>query len=554
VSGWWRPRRLPAVAKSGARTGSGFVLVVLASAQFLMTLDSSVMNVSIQYVAKDLHTTVTGIQTAITLYTLVMASLMITGGKIGARLGRRRTLALGLVVYGLGSATTAAAPNLGVLLLGWSLLEGIGAALILPAIVALVAVNFPEAKRSAAYGMIAAASAIAIAAGPLIGGAVTTFASWRYVFVGEVVVVVVILFALRRVADQPVGASGRFDFVGAVLSIVGLAATVFGVLRSSQWGLVTAKPGAPQWLGVSPVVWLILGGLAFIWAFFVWERHLEDRGADPLVRPSMLKNSQLAGGLSLFFFQFLVQMGVFFVIPLYLSVVLALSAVQTGARLLPLSIALLVAAVGIPRFAPRAPARLVVQAGFGAMTIGIGVLIGGISPSSGAEIVLIPMLLLGLGIGALASQLGALTVSAVSDAESAEVGGLQNTVTNFGASLGTALAGAVLIGALTTTLLSGAQANQAIPASVTQSATVELSNGVPFVSDAELKTKLAQTDLSSSAQQAIVDENANARLAALRASLWLLALFSVIGLFFTPLAPNRPLAEAGPKPDPPTAG
>ncbi len=538
------PRRLPAVDKSGARSGSGLVLVVLAAAQFLMTLDSSVMNVSIQYVAKDLHTTVTGIQTAITLYTLVMASFMITGGKIGARLGRRRTLAIGLVIYGLGSATTALAPNLGVLLFGWSLLEGLGAALILPAIVALVAVNFPETKRSAAYGMIAAASAIAIAAGPLIGGAVTTFASWRYVFVGEVLVVLVILMALRKVADQPVGPSGRFDIVGAVLSIIGLAATVFGVLRSSQWGLVTAKPGAPHWLGVSPVVWLVLGGLLLIWLFFRWERHVEGTGGDPLVRPTMLKNPQLTGGLSLFFFQYLVQMGVFFVVPLYLSVVLALSAVQTGARLLPLSLALLVAAIGIPRFLPRAPARLVLQAGFGSMTIGIAVLIGGISPASGAEIVLIPMVLMGLGIGALASQLGALTVSAVSDAESAEVGGLQNTVTNFGASLGTALAGAVLIGALTTTFFTGAQANQAIPTSVTQSATVELSNGVPFISDAELKTKLAQTDLMSSTQQAVVDENAKARLQALRTALGVLALFSVAGLFFTPLAPKRALAVA----------
>jgi MFS family permease len=528
--------------------------VVLASAQFLMTLDSSVMNVSIQYVAKDLNTTITGIQTAITLYTLVMASFMITGGKIGARLGYRRTLAIGLVVYGLGSATTAAAPNLGVLLFGWSLLEGLGAALILPAIVALVAVNFSETKRSAAYGMIAAASAIAIAAGPLIGGAVTTFASWRYVFVGEVVVVVVILIALRKVADQPVGSFGRFDLVGAVLSILGLAALVFGVLRSSQWGLINAKPGAPVWFGVSPVVWLMVGGLVLIWAFFEWERYQERRGGDPLVRPSMLRNSQLVGGLSLFFFQFLVQMGVFFVVPLYLSVVLALSAVQTGARLLPLSLALLVAAVGIPRFLPRVPARRVVRAGFGTLTVGMVVLIGGISPSSGAEIVFIPMLLMGLGIGALASQLGALTVSAVPDAQSAEVGGLQNTVTNFGASLGTALAGAVLIGALTTTFFAGANANQAIPESVTQSATVELTNGVPFTSDAELKTKLAQSGLPQSTQDAIVTENANARLAALRTSLWVLTLFSVIGLFFTGLAPWRPLAMPDAVTDRPATG
>jgi MFS family permease len=517
------------------------VLLVLASAQFLMTLDSSVMNVSIQYVARDLNTTVTGIQTAITLYTLVMASFMITGGKIGARLGRRRTLAIGLVVYGVGSGVTAAAPNLGVLLFGWSVLEGLGAALILPAIVALVAVNFAEERRPSAYGLIAAASAIAIAAGPLIGGAVTTFASWRYVFVGEVVIVLVILLALRKVADQPVGSFGRFDFVGAVLSIVGLASMVFGVLRSSQWGVVAPKAGAPSWLGASPVVWLILGGLVLTWAFFVYEGRLERRDGDPLVRPSMLANSRLIGGLTLFFFQYLVQMGIFFVVPLYLSVVLALSAVQTGARLLPLSLALLVSAIGIPKVMPGISTRMILRAGFGAMAIGIVLLVTKIDVGSGAEIVLIPMLLIGLGIGALASQLGALTVSAVPDSATAEVGGIQNTVTNFGASLGTALAGAILIGALTTTLIAGAESNTAIPKSVTQSATVELSNGAPFISDAELSTKLAKTDLSPAAQEAVVSENVKARLAGLRASLWVLAVFSIIALFFTGLAPKRSL-------------
>ncbi|HEX3564179.1 MAG TPA: MFS transporter [Acidimicrobiales bacterium] len=527
---------------SGTGPKAGFVLLVLASAQFLMTLDSSVMNVSIQYVAKDLNTTVTGIQTAITLYTLVMASFMITGGKIGARLGRRRTLAIGLIVYGVGSAVTAAAPNLGFLLLGWSLFEGLGAALILPAIVALVAVNFAEERRPSAYGLIAAASAIAIAAGPLVGGAVTTFASWRYVFVAEVVIVFVILLALRKVADQPVGSFGRFDFAGAALSIVGLASTVFGVLRSSQWGVVSPKAGAPSWLGVSAVVWLILGGLLLTWVFFVYEGRLEKRGGDPLVRPSMLANSRLIGGLSLFFFQYLVQMGLFFVVPLYLSVVLALSAVQTGARLLPLSLALLVSAIGIPRLLPGITARTVLRSGFGAMTVGIVLLVTKIDVGAGAEIVLIPMLLIGLGIGALASQLGALTVSSVPDSASAEVGGLQNTVTNFGASLGTALAGAILIGVLSTTLITGAQSNAAIPKSVTQSATVQLSNGVPFISDAELSSKLAKTDLTPATQKAVISENEKARLAGLRVALWVLAIFSVVALFFTGLAPKRSLA------------
>ena len=175
------------------------------------------------------------------------------------------------------------------------------------------------------------------------------------------------------------------------------------------------------------------------------------------------------------------------------------------------------------------------------MTIGIVLLVTKIDISAGAEIVLIPMLLMGLGIGALASQLGALTVSSVPDSASAEVGGLQNTVTNFGASLGTALAGAILIGVLSTTFITGAESNTTIPKSVTQSATVELSSGIPFISDAQLSSKLAKTDLTPDAQKAVVSENEKARLAGLRVALWVLAVFSIVALFFTGLAPKRSL-------------
>jgi len=535
--------------------------VVLASGQFLMTLDASVMNVSIQSVATDIGTTVTGIQTAITMYTLVMASFMITGGKIGAIIGRRRAMAIGLVIYGIGSAVTALAPNLGVLLLGWSLLEGLGAALIMPAIVALVAGNFPRERRSAAYGAIAAAGAIAIAVGPIVGGAVTTFASWRWVFVGEVVVVLVILLALRKVTDAPPGARTRFDLVGAVLSIIGLSSLVFGVLRSGDWGWVQAKPGGPKLLGTSPVVWLVLGGLLVIFGFFLWESRLQAGGREPLVQPDLLRNRQLVGGLSMFFFQFLVQAGVFFTIPLFLSVVLELSALQTGARLLPLSFALLVTALGVPRVAPSARPRLVVRLGLLSMTAGTLVMIGGIGPGADAGIVTIPMLLMGFGIGALASQLGAITVSAVPDAQSAEVGGLQNTVTNLGASLGTALVGAVLISSLSAGLVHGVTANPAIPAEVTAQASVSISSGVPFISDTELKSRLDAANVAPDVADAIVAENASARLAALRDALWVVALLSVVALFLTGLVPTTPIgrrrqdevAASGPGPSPPAA-
>ncbi|HEU5113370.1 MAG TPA: MFS transporter, partial [Acidimicrobiia bacterium] len=209
------------------KSAAGIVLLTLASGQFLMTLDSSVMNVSIAQVAEDVGTTVTGIQTAITLYTLVMATLMITGGKIGSLIGRRRAFMIGCVIYGAGSLTTSLAPTLTVLIIGWSFLEGIGAALIMPAIVALVASNFPPEGRPRAYGLVASAGAIAVAAGPLIGGFVTTNWTWRYVFAGEVVVVAAILLLTRRMRDAPPEAKHRLDLVGAALTATGLGLAVF---------------------------------------------------------------------------------------------------------------------------------------------------------------------------------------------------------------------------------------------------------------------------------------------------------------------------------------
>jgi MFS family permease len=517
---------------------AGTVLLTLAAGQFLMTLDSSVMNVSIATVAEDVGTSITGIQTAITLYTLVMAMLMIPGGKVGSLIGRKRAFAIGCVIYGVGSFTTAIAPNLAVLILGWSVLEGIGAALILPAIVALVAGNFPAEGRPRAYGLIMAAGAIAVAVGPLIGGIATTYASWRWVFVGEVLVVMVILVLARKVHDAPVENAPPLDLVGAALSAAGLGLAVFGVLRSSEWGWVLPKPDGPSVIGFSPTIVLILAGVLVLWLFTVWEDHVVRRGGEPLVRLAMFGNRQFTGGLVMFFFQFLVQAGLFFTIPLYLSVALGLSAIDTGLKIMPLSITLLGAAAGIPRFLPNVSPRHVVQAGLLAMFAGIVALFMAIDVDAGAEIVTVPLLLAGFGIGALASQLGSVTVSAVPDDESAEVGGLQNTATNLGASLGTALAGSLLIAALSASFLTGIEQNDAVPAEVAAQANVELAGGIPFISDSDLEEALSDAGASDEVAQAVVDENGQARLDALRTALAALGLIALLGLFFSGRIPT----------------
>jgi MFS family permease len=531
-----------AVRRSSA---AGLVLFTLASGQFLMTLDSSVMNVSIATVAKDVGTTVTGIQTAITFYTLVMASLMITGGKLGQMWGRKRAFAIGCVIYGCGSFTTAIAPNLVVLMIGWSFLEGVGAALILPAIVALVASNFARDERPKAYGLVASAGAIAVAAGPLIGGFFTTYLSWRLVFAAEVLIVLAILLLTRRIADAEPEQHGRLDVVGTALSALGLGLVVYGILRSGSWGFVRPVAGAPEWLGLSPVVWLILGGGAVLWSFLAWENRLLRRGAEPLVDPALLRNAVLRSGLTAFFFQYVLQAGLFFAVPLFLSVALGLSAIDTGIRLLPLSVTLLLAAVGVPRFWPNASPRLVAQIGFAALFAGLVVLIAALDAGAGPEVVTWPLLLAGLGVGALASQLGSVTVSSVPDEQSGEVGGLQNTLTNLGASIGTALAGAILISALTGSFLSGIKDNPDVPESVATKANTELSSGIPFVSDADLEAALDDAGVPPQTANAIVDENADARLVGLRAALAVLALGALIALFFSRRLPTtQPAASA----------
>ena len=525
-------------AQTNAGVRLGLVLPTLAAAQFVMLLDSSVMNVAIATVAKDVGTTVTGIQTAITLYTLVMAMFMVTGGKLGSMYGRKRIFMIGCIVYGLGSLTTAVAPNLPILIFGWSFLEGIGAAMILPAVVALVAANVPAEGRPKAFGLVMGAGAIAVALGPLIGGFATTFFSWRWVFVGEVVVVVLILFLARRMEEPPRPDRVPLDVIGAILLAIGLGLAVYGVLRSSDWGWVSPKGDTPAPGGLSLTLWLIMLGGLTVWAFFEWEAHLITQGREPLVRPSIFRYREMNAGLTMFFVQYLVQAGVFFTIPLFLSVALGLSALETGVRILPLSIALLAGAVGIPRFFPRASPRLVVRLGLLGMLAGTVVLAVALEPDAEASIVTVPLLLLGLGMGALASQLGAVTVSAVPERLTGEVGGIQNTATNLGAAIGTALAGSIMIAALTASFLTSVTENPDIPSSVKDQANVQLASGIPFMSDADFKIALDEAGVPPDVAAAAIEANDQARVDGLRSALSVLALVALSGLFFARAVPK----------------
>ena len=527
-----------------AASATGLVLFTLAAGQFVMALDTTVMNTAIATVARDVGTTVTGIQTAITLYTLVMATLMVTGGKVGQILGRKRTFAIGCAVYAAGSLTTSLAPNLTVLIIGWSFLEGFGAVLIMPAIVALVASNFGRSERPRAYGLVAAAGAVAAALGPLVGGAFTTYASWRWVFAGEVLIVAVILLLARRMKDTPADSEARLDPGGTALSALGLGLIVFGILRSGAWGFVQPRPGAPTWIGLSPVVWLLLAGGAVLAGFLAWEGRRLEHGKGALISPALLRNLQLRNGVMSFLFLFLVQAGLFFVVPLYLSVALGLSAIETGIRLLPLSLAILLFAWAVPKLLPQGNPRRIVRVGFLAVFAGLVLLVALLDAGSGPEVVSGPLLLAGIGIGTMASQLGSVTVSSVPDEQSGEVGGLQNTGTQLGASIGTALAGAVLISALTASFFTGLKNNPDVPDSVVTRAETKLAGGVPFTSDEDLVKALEKEKLPERSADAIVEQNAHDRIEGLRSALTVLALCPLLALITTRGLPTlQPGAE-----------
>jgi Major Facilitator Superfamily len=287
--------------------------------------------------------------------------------------------------------------------------------------------------------------------------------------------------------------------------------------------------------------------LLVVWLFLEWETRLEGNGGEPLVPPSIFHHREMSGGLVMFFIEYLVQAGLFFTIPLFLSVSLGLSALDTGVRILPLSITLLAGAVGIPKLWPDASPRRVVRLGLLAMFAGIIVLLAAIDADADAKIVTVPLLLAGLGIGALASQLGAVTVSAVPDKLSPEVGGLQNTATNLGAAIGTALAGSLLIAALTAAFLQGVQDNPSIPQQVKSQASVRLAGGVPFLSDADLRAELNDAGVSAEVTQAALEINEEARVAGMRLALAGLALITLLGLFSARRIPDQPPQPAAPQ-------
>jgi MFS family permease len=413
-------------------------LLPLALAQFICSFAGSNMNVMINDISEDLDTTVQGVQLAITLFLLIMAILMIPGSKLTERWGRKRCFNLGLLLYGIGALMSAFSPGLGVLILGNSIFEGVGTALLIPPVYILTTMAFHDLpSRARAFGVISGMGGIGAAAGPLIGGLITTGISWRAAFLFQAVVVAAILVLGRRIADPvPADPTRPFDVVGAMLSGVGLFFVVVGVLFADSDIVITAV--------------LMAVGAALLLGFFLYIRARERAGKESLLSTALFKNRISNLALVTQNFQWLLLMGVSFVVAVFLQTVRGYNAIETGVIFTAATLGVLITSFGAERFAKRRTQKTLIVAGFVITVAGIGLLIG-LGWATDQIIALVPgLFLVGSGLGLMLTPSVNIVQSSFPEEQQGEISGLSRSVSNLGSSFGTAIAGTILVSGLGT--------------------------------------------------------------------------------------------------------
>jgi len=412
------------------------VLVPLALAQFICSFAGSNMNVMINDISEDLDTTVQGVQTAITVFLLVMAALMIPGGKLTDRWGRKRCFLLGLTLYGIGALISAVSPTLGVLILGNSILEGVGTALLIPPVYILTTMLFHDTtSRAKAFGVISGMGGVGAAAGPLLGGLITTAVSWRAAFVFQAAIVATIVLLSRKIQDPvPPDPTRPFDTLGATLSAAGLVALVMGILQADN----------DAWLMAGLMA---VGALLLLW-FFGHVRAMERKGAEPLLSTELFANRTSNLGLVTQNIQWLMLIGTSFVVATYLQVVRGYNAIETGVIFTAATVGILVSSLAAERLATRHPQRSLIVAGFVVTLGGIFLLLAMVKGSPSAWAFAPGLLLIGLGVGVMLTPSVNVVQSSFPDEQQGEISGLSRSVSNLGSSLGTAVAGTILVAEL----------------------------------------------------------------------------------------------------------
>ena len=408
----------------------------LALAQFICSFAGSNMNVMLTDISDDLDTTVQGVQVAITVFLLVMAAFMIPGGKLTDRWGRKRCFTLGLVIYAVGALVSAAAPGLGVLIVGNSILEGLGTCLLIPPVYILTTMYFHDmTSRARAFGVITGMGGVGAAAGPLIGGLITTAIDWRAAFVFQAIVIALILWLSRSMTDPvPADPTRPFDVPGTILSAAGLVLVVTGVLAADNDLVLTAV--------------LVVAGALLLGLFWLHVRSTERRGGEALLSTSLFRNRVSNLGLVTQNVQWLLLMGTAFVVSAYLQVVRGYNAIQTGVIFTAATGGILASSLAAERLAKKYAQRTIIMMGFATTIIGIAVLLALVDGSPSAWAFAPGLLFIGLGVGAMLTPSVNVVQSAFPESQQGEISGLSRCVSNLGSSLGTAIAGTILVAGL----------------------------------------------------------------------------------------------------------
>jgi EmrB/QacA subfamily drug resistance transporter len=531
-----------AVYQSGLR--KWLPMLVLSLALMIIVLDTTILNVSLKTIVNDLHTDIEGIQWVITAYSLTLAAFTITGGRLGDLFGRKRMFVIGAIIFAVGSFITSISHSVGVMITGESVIEGIGAALMMPATASLLVSNYKGRDRAIAFGFWGGMAAAASALGPIVGGFLTTHYSWRWAFRINIVVAIALLFGSLLIAEaRDREEKQELDFVGVLLSAAGLLALVFGIIESATHGWWMAKKGFtlfghgvnPFNLSITPVS--IAVGLLLLVLFGLWQRRLEQQGHTPLVSLKIFRNKQFTAGAAVTAMLSLGQIGTIFALPVFLQSVQNLDALHTGLALLPMSLTLMVTAPLSALISKYVTPKRIVQAGLAINVLATIVIHQSITVTTTPLRLTPGLMLFGIGIGLVMAQVSNLTLSAVSVQEAGEASGVNNTFRQIGSSFGSAIIGAALVATLTASLSAGVKASPVIPEAqkpaIAQSVAAAASSvefgGVRQESAHPLPPDVEQ-ELSRIAKQASTDGS--------RRAIIFTTLFSFLGFLLAGLLPN----------------
>lgn len=529
------------------------LLVILAMSMFIIVIDTTIMNVSISALVVDLNTTVGGIQSAIALFALVMASFMLIGGKLSVIFGKKRTFLVGLIIFGIGTATASFSQTLGVLLIGWSVLEGLGSALMIPNIQTLLRGQYQGKDLAFAYGIISAVGAVGAALGPIVGGYLTTFHSWRWAFRLEVAIVILVLILSPKIPSElPPERRPKFDFLGGLLAIIGFSSIVTGILIAQTYGLwLATKPLAIAGLelapfGLSVTPFLVGIGILFLMGLILWEWHLETIAADGLFKPSLFKTPGLIPGFGVRFVHMAILASFLFIAPLLLQLTFEFTAMQTGIALLPMSLAILVFAILGAKLSARFSAKRIIQVGFICGILGLIQLIVTIQADARPR-ELATGVLFGLGMGLIASQILNLILSSVNPEDTPETSGLNSTFEQLGNSIGVALVGVMMLATLTIGAQNWVENSPSITEDKKPKLIAAVQTSIELVSDTQLEEILSQSEFTPQLTEQILENYAIARINAFRAGMTFLVFVTSVGLILTTGLPDRKLVSQAPE-------